>query len=174
MVHVFKRTLGVSFVLACVFASAGCGGHTPQASKSVMSFETVSPPRVDVNKPVILSHHFGTVRAGQSVEHAFTVSNPSDEDWTVAGIVNSCRCTFAKDLPQVIKAGSSAEVRVVYDAKGDARDDATSVRRAVKSTNYAPGECECPPAVNDSAEFVARVGASRWKSSEQLRGSELQ
>ncbi|MDA1053653.1 MAG: DUF1573 domain-containing protein [Planctomycetota bacterium] len=97
-----------------------------------MSIETGSPTRVHAINPIVLSHHFGVVRAGQSVEHAFTVSNPSKEDWTVSRIVNSCRCTFAKDLPSVIEAGSSADVRVVYDAKGDARDDSTTVRIAFK------------------------------------------
>lgn len=100
-----------------------------------MSLETVSPTLVLAGKPIILSHDFGLVRAGQSVEHTFVVTNPSKKDWTVARIVNSCRCTFAKDLPSVIKAGSSADVRVVYDANGDARDDSTTVRFAFKEAS---------------------------------------
>lgn len=103
---------------------------------------------------------FGTISMKNGlVDHVFRVTNPSNSDISVAKIFTSCMCTeayikvgseekgpfgmegmgYIPPVNEIIKAGESRDVRVVYDPNAHGPSGVGSIDRAVFLTDASGG-----------------------------------
>lgn len=61
----------------------------------------------------------GIVNRGDTVEHAFTIVNPTENILTIQEIVPSCNCLIAQSSSDTISAGASTYVNVKFSTASD-------------------------------------------------------
>lgn len=143
-----------------IWGSAGKGGTTASVQGALGS--------ASASKSVLTAsealYDFGTIsmRDG-NVAKEFTVSNPTNQDTTVSTILTSCMCTVAfivgadgsvkgpfgmpgmgyvPPANEVIKAGESRAVRVVYDPNAHGPAGVGRIDRFVTLTDSSGGTLE--------------------------------
>ncbi len=112
----------------------GCYGQPPAAVFLADSNEDQPVPSVQpVNEsqnsqPLRLSKDLGVVRTSTKHEVEFEIPNQSDSDWTLRDVTKTCRCVVAEPLPQIIKAKSSAKLKLTIEAGETSGDFDRQVR----------------------------------------------
>lgn len=106
----FRYTL--LFTLFIAFVMAGFGGRLllgEEADSKVAA--TVGDTR---------SHDFGTVRAGEIIEHTFSLVNSGREPLHIEQVQSSCGCTVAGVESKSVPSGGSVLMLVTLNTKGRA------------------------------------------------------
>jgi len=90
------------------------------ALSAATSTATVPPVAAVVTKhPEIFlpetSHHFGKVKAGSKVEHAFLVINAGEAPLAIKAVRTSCGCTTAGLKRRTLEPGELSELNVTFD-----------------------------------------------------------
>jgi hypothetical protein len=74
------------------------------------------------NAPVITfdnnTFNFADIKQGDKVEHIFTISNNGRSDLFIRKIKASCGCTAVNPAHEMIPAGGSTTMKVVFDSRG--------------------------------------------------------
>jgi len=61
---------------------------------------------------------FGTVKAGEPVEHVYKFTNTGDKPLTISNARGSCGCTVPDWPREPIAPGAEGEIKVRFDSKG--------------------------------------------------------
>lgn len=144
----FLMMLGASMVLI------GCSSKTdirdaardslnPQANTTsatatdptAMTSETPSGPTTTV----VFSEerfNFGTVAAGEKVQHNFKIKNTGKEPLIISNASSSCGCTVPEWPKEPIAPGKSGEIQVVFDSNG--KSGAQSKRVTIVANTNPP------------------------------------
>ncbi len=64
------------------------------------------------------SHDFGTINAGDVVEHTFTFTNTGETDLVISNARGSCGCTVPYYPKEPIAPGETGDIKVSYNSKG--------------------------------------------------------
>lgn len=79
-----------------------------------------------VNKDAIYihspSHDFGSVLAGDTVRHTFSIINPSKDTIKILKIIPSCECTTAQPSDTIIAPKQSADIYVTFSDSTETGD----------------------------------------------------
>ena len=62
--------------------------------------------------------NFGTVDAGEVVEHTYTFTNTGSEPLVISNAKGSCGCTVPDWPKEPVMPGATGEIRVKFDSKG--------------------------------------------------------
>jgi len=85
-----------------------------------------------VIKPVLFvensEFHFGTVRQGTKVEHAFRVRNQGNADLEIKRVVAACGCTATLLDENLVKPGGETKIKVTFDTGGFSGEKLKTVR----------------------------------------------
>jgi hypothetical protein len=73
-------------------------------------------------------HEFGAVRAGQDVEHTFTIRNPSSTPLRITRILVGCSCMITREEPTCIAGRSTCELPVLLKTYAKSGEVAQRVR----------------------------------------------
>ncbi len=63
-------------------------------------------------------HYFGTISAGEIVEHEFSFSNSGNSPLLIVGATSSCGCTVPRYPTAPIPPGGQGVIKVQFDSKG--------------------------------------------------------
>jgi hypothetical protein len=79
-------------------------------------------PEQKANAPVIAfdnnTFNFADIKQGQKVEHVFTISNNGKSDLYIRKVKASCGCTAVSPADDMIPAGKSTTMKVIFDSRG--------------------------------------------------------
>ena len=79
-------------------------------------------PEQRANAPAISfdnnTFDFSEINQGQKVEHVFTIMNNGKSDLYIRSVKASCGCTAANPAKEMIPAGQSTTMKVVFDSRG--------------------------------------------------------
>lgn len=81
--------------------------QTSNLPKTTMEFDTTK-------------HHFGTIKEGQKVRHAFRFRNTGDNPLVISNAVASCGCTVPSYPKEPVPPGGSGEIVVEFNSEGRA------------------------------------------------------
>lgn len=70
---------------------------------------------------------FGTIDAGEKVEHLYKFTNNGSEPLVISEAKGSCGCTVPEWPKEPIAPGAEGEIKVVYDSKGKSGAQSKSV-----------------------------------------------
>jgi len=62
--------------------------------------------------------NFGEIKQGEKVEHTFIISNNGKSNLFIRKVKASCGCTAVSPAEDVIAAGSSTTMKVIFDSRG--------------------------------------------------------
>lgn len=65
-----------------------------------------------------MEHDFGTIKAGDKVEHVYKVTNKGTADLVISEVKPSCGCTVPDFTKEPIKPGASGDIKVIFDSTG--------------------------------------------------------
>ncbi|RZJ60681.1 MAG: DUF1573 domain-containing protein [Flavobacterium sp.] len=65
-----------------------------------------------------LDHDFGTIKAGDKVEHIYKFKNEGTGDLVVSEVKPSCGCTVPDYTKTPVKPGETGEIKVTFDSSG--------------------------------------------------------
>lgn len=82
---------------------------------SLTAEEKANPPAIAFNNNTF---NFEEVRQGEKVEYTFTISNNGKSDLYIRKVKASCGCTAVNPADDVIAAGESTTMKVVFDSRG--------------------------------------------------------
>lgn len=71
-----------------------------------------------VSKFDSMEFDFGTIKAGDKVEHTFKVSNEGTADLVISDAKPSCGCTVPEFTKTPIKPGATGDIKVIFDSTG--------------------------------------------------------
>ncbi|MCK5815875.1 MAG: DUF1573 domain-containing protein [Flavobacteriaceae bacterium] len=115
----------IVFILALVaFAFTSCKEESASSKVKPENIEAASKREAEINKgvPVIewdkTEHDFGNLKQGESVETVFTLTNTGKGDLVITGARGSCGCTVPAWPKEAIKAGDTAEIKVMFNSRG--------------------------------------------------------
>lgn len=80
--------------------------------------------------------NFGTVNAGEKVEHNFKIKNTGREPLIITNASSSCGCTVPEWPKDPISPGKSGEIKVVFDSNG--KSGAQSKRVTIVANTNPP------------------------------------
>jgi hypothetical protein len=80
--------------------------------------------------------NFGTVAAGEKVQHNFKIKNTGKEPLIITNASSSCGCTVPEWPKEPIAPGKSGEIKVVFDSNG--KSGAQSKRVTIVSNTNPP------------------------------------
>lgn len=63
-------------------------------------------------------YNFGTIDAGEVVEHTYTFTNTGSEPLVISNAKGSCGCTVPDWPKEPVMPGATGEIRVKFDSKG--------------------------------------------------------
>ncbi len=102
-------------------------GQTNAANRLTVSatieedFSSLTPEQ-KANAPTIAfdnnTFNFADIKQGEKVEHIFTISNNGKSDLYIRKVKASCGCTAVNPTDDVIPAGKSTTMRVIFDSRG--------------------------------------------------------
>jgi hypothetical protein len=102
---------------------------------TAMPSETPSGPTTTVNFSEE-RFNFGTVAAGEKVQHNFKIKNTGKEPLIITNASSSCGCTVPEWPKEPIAPGKSGEIKVVFDSNG--KSGAQSKRVTIVSNTNPP------------------------------------
>jgi hypothetical protein len=106
-----KFLLSVMF-LACVFLAVSCAAAVPVDNPAQANASVKDPNQWD----------FGTIKAGATAAHEFTLTNNSGKDLAIKDISTSCGCTVSEIQKKLLKPAESTVVTVKFNSKGYSGD----------------------------------------------------
>lgn len=65
-----------------------------------------------------MEHDFGTIKAGDKVEHVYKVTNKGTADLVISEVKPSCGCTVPDFTKEPIKPGAAGDIKVIFDSTG--------------------------------------------------------
>jgi Protein of unknown function (DUF1573) len=65
------------------------------------------------------SWDFGTISEGQVVTHVFRISNIGEAELLIDSVTPVCDCTVANISANIIPSGGKAELKVIFNSKGN-------------------------------------------------------
>jgi hypothetical protein len=74
--------------------------------------------KVPVAKFESLDHDFGTIKAGEKVEHTYKFTNAGTADLIISDAKASCGCTVPSYTKDPVKPGQSGEIKVAFNSAG--------------------------------------------------------
>jgi hypothetical protein len=80
--------------------------------------------------------NFGTVTAGEKVQHNFKIKNTGKEPLIITNASSSCGCTVPEWPKEPIAPGKSSEIKVVFDSNG--KSGAQSKRVTIVANTNPP------------------------------------
>ena len=118
------HTSGWSVALL-VMASAAMAVHlgdlataaTTASSRSTATLPTATRPRQALKLETI-EHNFGNIWAGDSVKHAFEVTNTSERVMEIRGVNPTCGCTTASKWEKEVQPGQVWKLDVTFTTTG--------------------------------------------------------
>ncbi len=122
-------------VFCVLLFSAGCGMKAQPSISPVEESKTAKASVANTSDTEIV-HDFGMLKPDERVSHDFVIANPSDKDWTLVNIAQSCSCSVAEASSQTIKAGGKETFKFDYHAPSKSADE----RRWVTVTFKDPAE----------------------------------
>ena len=75
--------------------------------------ELQNAPVIDFNGRVF---EFGEITEGTKVEHLFKITNKGKSDLLIRSVKASCGCTAANPTSNVVKPGTSTDLKVIFDS----------------------------------------------------------
>ncbi len=79
-------------------------------------------PEEKANAPSIVfdntTFNFAEIKQGEKVEHVFTITNSGKSDLFIRKVKASCGCTAVNPEDDMIPAGGSTTMRVIFDSRG--------------------------------------------------------
>ncbi len=95
--------------------SIGITATIEEDFSSLTSEELANAPVVSFNT---MSHDFGNIKPGESVEYEFILQNRGKRDLIVRDIKSSCECTEVSPAKKIIGPNESIPVKVVFKSEG--------------------------------------------------------
>jgi len=84
-------------------------------------FSALTPEQM-ANAPAIsFDNHtfqFNEIKQGEKVEHTYTITNSGKSDLIIRKVKASCGCTAVSPLEDIIKAGGSTTMKVIFNSAG--------------------------------------------------------
>jgi len=102
----------------------GQSGNTNRLTISATieeDFSALTPEQMAIAPAISFDNHtfqFGDIRQGTKVEHNYTITNNGKSDLIIRKVKASCGCTAVSPVDDVIKAGSSTTVKVIFNSAG--------------------------------------------------------
>ncbi|ALM48183.1 hypothetical protein AMR72_04290 [Flavobacterium psychrophilum] len=78
-------------------------------------------------------HDFGTITAGEKVEHTFKVTNEGTADLVISEAKPSCGCTVPDFTKEPIKPGATGDIKVIFDSTGKSGNQEKTVTVTVNT-----------------------------------------
>jgi len=88
------------------------------AAALVAGFTVMAQKRDELVKLSAETYNFGKIKQGVPVTTSFTVSNTSDKPIVLESVTASCGCTTPEWSKEPIAPGSTAQIKVGYNAAG--------------------------------------------------------
>lgn len=63
-------------------------------------------------------YDFGTVKAGEKLEHTFIIKNEGNSNLLISKVIPSCGCTIADYEKKPIEPGRTADIKIIFNTKG--------------------------------------------------------
>ncbi len=107
--------------LACslVGSSLAVGAEPVQAATQPALQTAASGPAGQATITVdAVEHDFGSLRAGDRVEHRFKVTNSGSGELQITNVKTNCGCTVAGDYPKSLAPGASGEIPLALSTVG--------------------------------------------------------
>lgn len=161
-----SNTISIIAVVLLVFIGLFIWGYSGKSGTTApvnVATDSVSTSKSVLTAPEIL-YDFGTISMKNgNVTKEFKVTNPTEQDITVSTVLTSCMCTVAfivgsdgsakgpfgmpghNSVPpanEVIKAGESKVIRVVYDPNAHGPAGVGQVNRFIMLTDDSGGTLE--------------------------------
>ena len=95
--------------------SIGCSATVEEDFSSLSDEDIANAPVVTFAET---SHNFGTINQGDKVEHVFEIKNEGKNDLIIRRVKSSCGCTAVSPSKNIISAGETAPIKVVFDSRG--------------------------------------------------------
>lgn len=84
-------------------------------------FSKLTPEELK-NAPVVSydtqAFDFGDIKQNEKVEHTFTLKNAGKRDLIIRDLKSSCGCTAVSPAKNIVSAGESVPLKVVFDTRG--------------------------------------------------------
>ncbi len=141
-----------NLVFCVLIFSAGCEVRSQSSPVQSSSLDVEKSKTADASASIKngsdteIVHDFGMLKPDERVSHDFVIANPSDKDWTLVKITQSCTCSVASASNQTIKAGGQETFRFDYHAPSKIADE----RRTITAT------------FRDSVEHDVKLIVTAW------------
>ena len=115
----------------------------------------------------VAAHDFGTVWAGEPLQHAFTIANGGQAPLEITRVVSSCGCTSVGEHPKRIEPGQTGQFAFTMDSRKlrgkfsktvsiHSNDPRTPILKLTLS-----GECRHPIEVTPASALFGKVTATQ-------------
>ena len=109
-------------IVALSFISVFSACSEPKDSKSEMNASVIETDNEEQKEPVLtfdhVTHDFGVITEGESVEHTFKFENTGESDLVISSCKASCGCTIPDWPREPIAPGEKGEIKVVFNSAG--------------------------------------------------------
>ncbi len=95
--------------------SIGVSATIEEDFSSLSAEELANAPSASFN---VTSYDFGNIQQGDKKEYTFVLSNNGKRDLLIRNIKSSCGCTAVSPSKNIIPAGDTAPIKVVFDSTG--------------------------------------------------------
>ncbi|GAP67652.1 hypothetical protein BA6E_10195 [Bacteroidales bacterium 6E] len=96
-------------------SSIGISATIEEDFSALSAAEMANAPVVNFNT---LSYDFGDIKQGEKKEYTFELANKGKRDLVIRNVRSSCGCTAVSPSKNVIGAGETAPIKVVFDSTG--------------------------------------------------------
>lgn len=111
-------------------SAAAPNAVAPDASQMTQTAEsavTKSNGKITTIKFDEMSYAWGKIKEGEKMTHNFKFTNTGNNDLIISDARGSCGCTVPEWPKEPIKAGKSAEIKVIFDSKGKVGEQSKTV-----------------------------------------------
>lgn len=134
------------FYFLCLLALSSCSSKKSDGFEEQLNPDLVANPssasaKSDDELPDItfekLSHDFGTIKEGESVQYAFVFTNTGKSDLIIGDAHGSCGCTVPKFPTHPIAPGEKGKIDVEFNSvnkKGQQQKSVTLITNCKPST----------------------------------------
>jgi hypothetical protein len=112
---------------------------SPDASQMTQAAESAvakSNGKMTTIKFDEMAYAWGKIKEGEKMTHNFKFTNTGNNDLIISDARGSCGCTVPEWPKEPIKAGKSADIKVVFDSKGKVGEQSKTV---TITANTEPG-----------------------------------
>jgi hypothetical protein len=111
-------------------SAAAPSSVAPDASQLTQTAESAinkSNGKITTIKFDEMSYAWGKIKEGEKMTHNFKFTNTGSNDLIISDARGSCGCTVPEWPKEPIKAGKSAEIKVIFDSKGKVGEQSKTV-----------------------------------------------